>query len=55
MLQMYIKKGRLKKFWMLNVERGMMMLLLNVEGAITSRSFSSSCVMPKHTALALGE
>lgn len=37
MLQMYIKKGRLKKFWMLNVERGMM--LLNVEGAITSRSF----------------
>lgn len=53
MLQMYIKKGRLKKFWMLNVERGMM--LLNVEGAITSRSFSSSCVMPKHTALALGE
>lgn len=54
MLQTYIKKGRLKKFWMLNVERGMM-LLLNVEGTITSRSSSSSCVMPKHTALALGE
>lgn len=37
MLQMYIKKGRLKEFWLLNVGWGMM-LLLYVEGAIAHPS-----------------
>lgn len=37
MLQMYIKKGRLKEFWVLNVEWGMM-LLLNDEGTIAHPS-----------------
>lgn len=37
MLQMYIKKGRLKEFWLLNVGWGMM-LLLNDEGTIAHPS-----------------
>lgn len=37
MLQMYIKKGRLKEFWLLNVVWGMM-LLLNDEGIIAHPS-----------------